>query len=255
MGLVDSDRLLVFQLLQELDAIPRTEFREAVVALQRGVQELLGADEVRIVLALRDETLPADDPFYGWRVRRILQTYEGSALSRHLDRMLRGEEYVIDPGAQALAAGHGTTRVLRRGEGLDATYSDSPLSAALLAAGIHDMLQGSLPLDDARELAISASRVENLAPYGTRERELLLLLLEGLRRHAWRIAAAHGLLAEAMLTGRERETLAWLLRGLSETEIADEMGLALRTVHGHVLSLYRKFGVHSRPELTALWLQ
>jgi DNA-binding NarL/FixJ family response regulator len=43
--------------------------------------------------------------------------------------------------------------------------------------------------------------------------------------------------------------------GLSEKEIAAKLGISLNTVHGHVTSLYRSFGVHSRAELHALLMK
>jgi hypothetical protein len=46
-------------------------------------------------------------------------------------------------------------------------------------------------------------------------------------------------------------TLRALLRGLSEKQVATELGLSPHTVHEYVLALYRRCGVHSRAELFA----
>jgi DNA-binding CsgD family transcriptional regulator len=48
---------------------------------------------------------------------------------------------------------------------------------------------------------------------------------------------------------REREVLDRLLRGDTETEIAERLGISPHTVHTHVRSLYLKLDVHSRVEL------
>jgi DNA-binding CsgD family transcriptional regulator len=56
------------------------------------------------------------------------------------------------------------------------------------------------------------------------------------------------------LSRKEEEVLGWLQRGLSEKEIANELGRSLNTVHVHVKHLYRKFDVRSRGELLALSL-
>ena len=48
------------------------------------------------------------------------------------------------------------------------------------------------------------------------------------------------------LTRRERQTLAWLARGVSNKEIARALGLAESTVKVHVQSILRKLGVTSR---------
>ncbi len=48
------------------------------------------------------------------------------------------------------------------------------------------------------------------------------------------------------LTPRERETLAWLTRGVSNKEIARELDLAESTVKVHVQSVLRKLNIKSR---------
>jgi PAS domain S-box-containing protein len=50
----------------------------------------------------------------------------------------------------------------------------------------------------------------------------------------------------ADLTGRERDVLAKICRGLSDAEISDELKLSPNTVRNHVASLYRKIGVNRR---------
>lgn len=50
----------------------------------------------------------------------------------------------------------------------------------------------------------------------------------------------------ATLTRREKETLRWIARGVSNKEIARAMGLAESTVKVHVQSILRKLGVASR---------
>ena len=51
------------------------------------------------------------------------------------------------------------------------------------------------------------------------------------------------------LTAREREVLAWLLRGLTNKEIGRELGISHRTVEIHRARLMRKLGVPSLPAL------
>ncbi len=50
------------------------------------------------------------------------------------------------------------------------------------------------------------------------------------------------------LSPREREVLILLGQGLSNKDIAARLYLSVRTVEGHLLSLYRKLGVHNRVE-------
>ncbi|MBS4097860.1 MAG: response regulator transcription factor [Sulfuricella sp.] len=45
-----------------------------------------------------------------------------------------------------------------------------------------------------------------------------------------------------------------LLTGMTEKEIAQQLGLAASTTHQYVTGLYRKINVKSRAALTSLWL-
>ncbi|HMR05876.1 MAG TPA: helix-turn-helix transcriptional regulator [Polyangiaceae bacterium] len=53
----------------------------------------------------------------------------------------------------------------------------------------------------------------------------------------------------AVLTEVERAVLESVLRGMSNTAIARERGVAYRTVANQLASIYKKFGVCSRSEL------
>ena len=52
------------------------------------------------------------------------------------------------------------------------------------------------------------------------------------------------------LTGRETEVAQSVARGLQNKEIADNLGIANGTVRTHVHSIFRKFGVQNRVELS-----
>lgn len=54
------------------------------------------------------------------------------------------------------------------------------------------------------------------------------------------------------LTDREEQVLATVARGLSNTEIADELYISLSTVKTHIASLMSKIGARNRVEL-AIW--
>jgi DNA-binding CsgD family transcriptional regulator len=57
------------------------------------------------------------------------------------------------------------------------------------------------------------------------------------------------------LSRRLRETLALLLEGYSEKQVATELKLATRTVHDYVTMLYEHFQVSSRAELLAYFIR
>jgi DNA-binding NarL/FixJ family response regulator len=57
------------------------------------------------------------------------------------------------------------------------------------------------------------------------------------------------------LSPRMQQTLQRLLVGDSEKQIANQLGLSRHTVHVYVKALYRGFGVSSRGELLACFVQ
>jgi DNA-binding NarL/FixJ family response regulator len=68
--------------------------------------------------------------------------------------------------------------------------------------------------------------------------EVVVLLREGCPPEA----------PERRITHRERQVLRLLLRGLSNKEIAEEMGVSPGTINSHLDSIYRKLGCSNRLE-------
>lgn len=58
----------------------------------------------------------------------------------------------------------------------------------------------------------------------------------------------------AELSARERQILDELLRGRNPARIADALAISVHTVRNHMKSIYRRFNVHSREELSAVFL-
>ena len=116
--------------------------------------------------------------------------------------------------------------------------------AALATAGCDGILAASAPPE---ELLSAAERVM------TGQRALsaeLLPALAGVVMHPGPPAPAADLLTE-----REREVLACLVRGARNEEIAAELFLSPATVKSHLSSIYSKLEVRSRHEATAMALQ
>jgi len=71
------------------------------------------------------------------------------------------------------------------------------------------------------------------------------------------MSAAVGDMADAIaarpgLTARELEALKWIIRGHSNSQIADEMGVVEETIKSHVKNILVKLGVSSRSKAAAL---
>ena len=112
-------------------------------------------------------------------------------------------------------------------------HGDVPLAVAALKKGAFDFVEK--PSND---------------------NQLADLVIEALRRDEARRgerAAEAGLAARLeQLTTREREVMARVLRGLPNKAIADELGLAVRTVEVHRARLFEKMGVRSAVELAGI---
>jgi len=53
----------------------------------------------------------------------------------------------------------------------------------------------------------------------------------------------------AALSKAQRRVLNLVLQGLAEKQVASQLKLSVTTVHNHIQSIYRSFGVHSRSQL------
>jgi len=56
--------------------------------------------------------------------------------------------------------------------------------------------------------------------------------------------------AKEVITEREKQVLKMLVAGLSNKEIGEPLGIAVRTVKAHIAKMMRKVGVHNRIELS-----
>jgi len=115
-------------------------------------------------------------------------------------------------------------------------HGDVPLAVAALKKGAFDFVEK--PCND---------------------NQLVDLVIEALRRDEARRSerAAEASVAARLeqLTAREREVMEAVLRGLPNKAIADDLGLAVRTVEVHRARLFEKMGVRSAVELARVLSQ
>lgn len=110
---------------------------------------------------------------------------------------------------------------------------------------------GTLPIQEGVEVCLCflmSEEIPNLL-------ESTAAALSGGRVCLKRWCSTHGAMRPCgYLSPRVRQALLHLLTGESEEEIAEQMSITPGTLHQHVVTVYRSFGVRSRAELMALWL-
>jgi DNA-binding CsgD family transcriptional regulator len=106
-----------------------------------------------------------------------------------------------------------------------------------------------------RPEAIAIDRPHGAPPFGAREVALLKLLHDEIAPLVGVKLATEEHFSRDGLSKRLRETLALLLEGCSEKQVASELKLSTRTVHDYVTMLYEHFRVGSRAELLAYFIR
>jgi len=200
----------------------------------------------------------AGDLLCGWRpTYTFLSDPEPSAEEMWQRWAAYAPNYLFDPCSQAVIRGYGQHRAfLRRQLVDDRTWEHSAMFNELLRPlGIGDRLNAAFNVRPDVEVFVGLDRNAGERPFGVREREMLRAAIEGLGWFHRRMLSELELTdAISTLTPRERQMLPLLLSGRSEKQIARALGLAVYTTNFYVARIYRKFHVHSRVELMALWL-
>jgi DNA-binding CsgD family transcriptional regulator len=155
--------------------------------------------------------------------------------ARHAVALARSVE-----GGYAAAAAHHASALIGRD------------TAGLLAAA--DEFTGIGALAPVADIVAQAARLEQRSGQASRARQLATRAADiaadagGLQTPALRAA-----LPGVSLTKRQRDVARLAARGHSSLEIAERLGVGVRTVESHLDAAYRRLGVSSRKELAQLW--
>ncbi len=179
----------------------------------------------RVSVANRVWDTPGPLGTIGWEKVR-LHPYVGERICLHLDAKLGA----LVGNHHERADGSGYTR------GIKPDHITSVLSAADVCA--------ALGADRPHRARLSDDE---------RERVLSIEVRNGLLRHDAVDAVLSALGARATmstktetLSGREREVLTLVARGMSNKEVAQKLGISARTVQAHTIRVYDKLGVRTR---------
>lgn len=242
----------------ELATAPVNAPDEALHHLFDLICELTRADDAICVVALR--SLPrADwdtDPLHGWRWMHTFRYDDRHDVTFANFWSQDPKNTIHSRVLQKAVEGFGSHRALLKHDVIgDASWSESRVGPLFAHYGIKDRITAAYSLSSDIEVFFTVDRKKSARPFGEKERDILLATLPGVGPICLRLAMSFGFVGSKMkLTPRERETLIHLLDKKSEKEIADEMGLTVRSAHQYVVSIYRKFEVNSRAELMALWM-
>ncbi|MFC8828350.1 response regulator [Streptomyces sp. NPDC057137] len=165
-----------------------------------------------------------------------------------LVRELRPDVVVMDirmPGMDGIeatgliTAGAGSSRVV-----VLTTFDDDEYVYAALRAGASGFLIKDMSLEDILSaIRVVAAGEALIAPSVTRR------LIE---EFAARPEPAPPARAVAGITGREREVLVLVGRGMSNGEIADHLFISVATAKAHVARLFSKLGARDRVQLVIM---
>jgi len=196
------------------------------------------------------------DPLRGWRVGAVqaLHAVEPHPAEGHFKQILRHwDRRDVDPSFLLPLQAVGTFRSYSFRRELTADWFESPFYRHYYeAVGTHDAVFVAFPLSEDLEshFGFYSGRI-----FSNAEIEALEFCLRGIKWFHRRLLMNRGLLlASAPLTATERRVLQMLLTKASEKEIARTVDMAVSTVHQHVKTIFRKFGVSSRAGLMSLWL-
>jgi DNA-binding CsgD family transcriptional regulator len=254
--LKSEDWRALARLSGELDEIPLADGDEALRHLFGGLCALTGSGQAFVAFGKHSEP-GSRDPFDGWRwVGNVIYFQRPEAHGAVASAWVAENAPYFEKHTQGLVCSAGQHRAFLRAELVDDTDWRSSRQRNLLhALEIEDRLVGACVVSPQVEIYFSLDRPRHDKKFAVRERDILHAALGGLQSFGRRLSRSHGVVdASRMLAPRERETLRYLMSGLSEKQIADAMGLTPKSLHQYVVALFRNFSVHSRAELMALWL-
>lgn len=137
----------------------------------------------------------------------------------------------------------------------DRTWFDRFREEHLLPKGWDDLLAAAWLQREGHLVQMLVLRKPTDRPFNDDDRDLMKLMVCAAAPLIDR-AMFRGLQDEEMggLSARQKDVLHLLLRGMSEKEAARALHRSSETVHNHVRAIYRHFGVSSRGELMAQFI-
>lgn len=216
-----------------------------------------GAQNAFWSVVVRLPSPDSGDPWNGWRPRIVKLLKPIAQVAESVQEQFDALWSQSLDISQILAmAGDEAFHTRLLFEALPAEWFDGPhYRRHYLAVDHADSMSMRCALNEDVRVHIFLFRSAEAPRFASTDKEPFGLALRWLRWIYRQQVLSHGLvIAKAPLTATERKVLLELLDGRTEKVIAARLGQSPNTTHIHVKSIYAKFGVHHRAELTSLWL-
>ncbi|GAA5232785.1 helix-turn-helix transcriptional regulator [Verticiella sediminum] len=240
--------------LADFDAAAVDAARDHLLA---GLCRLVDGCNAAWVGAVRMGDPQPGDPVSGWRPRSIRFLRPTRPLdSAALEQARQLEAGTVDLTTVRQVEQAGRYRTNRLADLVPAAWFEGAYYRVYYAgAGHHDAIWAGVPINEDAEVYFGVFRGAEQPRYTESERDLVALVLRGLRWFHRQQMLGHGLhISASPLTPVERAVLQGLLRGLPEKQIAAQQGQSPHTTHEYVTRIFRKYNVNQRAALMALWL-
>ena len=254
----DSARLAkIYQLWDELADMDAACIDQRRNHLLQGLCRLAGAHNASWVGAVRMGDPRAADPVHGWRPRLIHHLHPArphEEAAREQRRML--ETGHVDETTVRNVQAAGRFRTYRLVDMVPPEWFEGEYYRLYYLARNHqDAIWAGVPINADTEIYFGLYRAHRRPGFSPADRDAVAYALRGLRWLHRQQMLGHGLLLSASpLTRAEHAVLRGLLQGLSEKQIAADVGHSPHTTHEYVTRIFRKYAVHNRAALMALWL-
>lgn len=254
----DASRLAkTYQLWDALANMDASTVDQARNCLLQGLCDLAGADVASWVGAVRMTDARSADPVHGWRPRLIHHLHASRSVreaGQQQRRLL--ETGTVDETTLRNVEAAGRFRTYRLVDIVPPEWFEGDYYRSYyLALDRLDAIWAGVPVNADTEIYFGLFRRHRQPGFSPEDRDVVGYALRGLSWFHRQQMLGHGLLlSTSPLTRTEHAVLQGLLRGLSEKQIAADVGQSPHTTHEYVARIFRKYAVRNRAALMALWL-
>lgn len=248
----------IYALWDELAEFPVSRYDDALRHMLKRFCSIFGAKNALWSVVVRLPVPPEGDALNGWRPRlvRLLNPLAplSASVQKQVDKLWLPK---VDLSSIVGAAGEEPflTRLLF--EALPASWFEGDYYRShYLAVGHADHVSARCAFGKDVRIHLLLYRGPEDPRYAAAIKAPFTLAIRGLKWFQQRMLLSHGIhAANEPITPAEHSVLLALLGAETERQIAESLGKSHNTIHIHIKSIYRKFGVGNRAALTALWMR